>query len=103
MGKKKKKCLNTMGTAANPFKCGKGSGCPDKGGECRLWHPTDDQQHLPQLKDMSSVGVAQEEVRTNENIVSVVLKGGKGEEWVQIPCILASLCNVDLPIAGVPL
>ena len=67
MGKKKKKCLNTMGTAANPFKCGKGSGCPDKGGECRLWHPTDDHQHLPQLKDMSSVGVTQEEVRTNEN------------------------------------
>jgi len=58
---KKKKSLNTMGTAANPFKCGAGSGCPDKGGECRLWHPTDDQQHLPQSRDMSSVDIVQEE------------------------------------------
>ena len=50
MGKKKKKSLNTMGTADNPFKCGKGSDCPDK--ECRLWHPPpdSDQNHqLPQL------------------------------------------------------
>ena len=99
MGKKKKKSLNTMGTAANPFKCGKGSGCPDKecklwhppeqhqnqltqinqnrhqtqtpDKECKLWHPSDsDQQQLPQLnqKEGSSVGVAQDEVGTNENI-----------------------------------
>ena len=47
MGKKKKKSLNTMGTAVNPFKCGKGSDCPDK--ECNLWHPPDQhQRQLPQ-------------------------------------------------------
>ena len=102
MGKKKKKSLNTMGTAANPFKCGAGSGCPDKGEECRLWHPTDDQQHLPQSKDMSSVDIAQEEVRTNETFVSSVLKGGKEGGGQQIPCILVSLGNADLPIAGMP-
>ena len=39
MGKKRRSLNATIGTAANPFKCGKGSECPDKGGECRLWHP----------------------------------------------------------------
>ena len=64
MGKKKKKSLNTMGTADNPFKCGKGSDCLDK--ECNLWHPPDQhQQQFPQFNQEagSCVGVAQEEVR----------------------------------------
>ena len=77
---KKKKSLTTMGSAGNPFKCGKGSACPDnpdKGGECKLWHPP--LQHLPQLNQ--ETGDVGEEVRIDENIVSVVLKGGKGQGY----------------------
>ena len=46
MGKKKGNG-NTMGTAANPFKCGKGSDCPDK--DCRLWHPPNSDHHPTQV------------------------------------------------------
>ena len=66
-----------MGTAANPFKCGKGSACPDKGEECRLWHPPE--EHLPQFNQ--EAGDVRGEVRTYENIASVVLKGGKGYKF----------------------
>ena len=58
MGKKKKKSLNTMGTADNPFKCVKGSGCSDKA--CNLWHPSPDINQLPQFNQKT-----QEEVDTN--------------------------------------
>ena len=43
---KKRKCLKTIGTASNPLKCGKGSGCLEKDTGCILWHPPDD-EHPP--------------------------------------------------------
>jgi len=44
---KKRKCLKTIGTASNPLKCGKGSGCLEKDTGCILWHPPDEEQHPP--------------------------------------------------------
>ena len=41
---KKRKCLKTIGTASNPLKCGKGSGCLEKDTGCILWHPPDEQR-----------------------------------------------------------
>ena len=44
---KKRKCLKTIGTASNPLKCGKGSGCLEKDTGCILWHPPDDEHPPP--------------------------------------------------------
>lgn len=44
---KKRKCLKTIGTASNPLKCGKGSGCLEKDTGCILWHPPDEEQDPP--------------------------------------------------------
>lgn len=96
---KKRKSLTTMGSVGNPFKCVKGSACPDnpdKGGECRLWHPPD--QHLPEPNQKT------DDQRGEVGTHLKVLKGGKAQGYkLQIPCILASLGNADLPISGMPL